>query len=65
VEVVAMVVEVPIELDIPDIRVLSVVIHAQGHYVFCVESILEGARCHKCGRKITEFHGSSASERRG
>ena len=46
-----------IPLDLSDIRVLELTQTEQGDWLIKVESTLQGATCHKCGREITEFHG--------
>ena len=46
-----------IPLDLPDVRVLDVSKTDKGHWLIRIESILNGTTCHRCGRKITHFHG--------
>lgn len=48
---------ISIPLDIPDVRVLNVQINDNGEFIITIESTLEGAKCHCCGREITGFHG--------
>lgn len=48
---------ISIPLDIPDVQVLNVEINNNGEFIITIESTLEGARCHYCGREITDFHG--------
>lgn len=49
--------QITIPLDIPNVRVLEVEIKGRGDHIITVESTIEGTRCRKCGREITEFHG--------
>ena len=49
--------QITIPLGLPDVRVLAVEVNRQGDYIITVESTLEQARCRKCGRTITKFHG--------
>jgi transposase len=46
-----------VPIDLPDIQVLELSKTEQGDWLIKVESTLQGAICHKCGREITEFHG--------
>lgn len=49
--------EITIPLDIPDVRLLETEITDSGEFVISVESTLGGANCHRCGARITAFHG--------
>lgn len=53
-------VEIKFPLDLPDVRLLSTEITDSGELVISVESTLEGATCHRCGVRITDFHGHDA-----
>ena len=44
-------------LNLPDIRVLGSEYTAQGDLIIRVESTVDGARCRRCGRTISQFHG--------
>ena len=48
--------KVTIPLDLPDVQVLDIKINKRGDYVITVESELESATCHQCGREISKFH---------
>lgn len=48
---------ISLPLDIPDVRVLDVKTNKAGDYIITVESTLNSAKCRKCGREITGFHG--------
>jgi transposase len=49
--------EVSIPLDIPDIKILKTEITPKGELVITIESTKPDARCQRCGRRITQFHG--------
>ncbi len=49
--------QITIALDIPDVRVLQIETNTRGDCTITVESTLEGTKCRKCGRMITELHG--------
>lgn len=49
--------QITIPLDILDIRVLTIEQNDRGDCTITVESTLEGTRCRKCGRELTELHG--------
>jgi transposase len=46
-----------VPIDLPDIEVLELSKTGPGDWLIKVESTLQGAICHNCGREITEFHG--------
>ena len=46
-----------IPLDLPDVRILEVSKTGKGHWLIRIESTLHDTTCHRCGRKITHFHG--------
>ena len=48
---------IQIPLDLPDIDILETEQTSTGDYIITVQSILTDAECHKCGRKIDQFHG--------
>jgi transposase len=48
--------QITIHLDIPDVKVLNVEINNRGDCTISVESTIEGTKCRKCGREITDFH---------
>jgi len=48
--------KVSIPLDILDVQVLDIKTSKRGDYVITVESELEKAPCHRCGREISKFH---------
>lgn len=48
---------IEIPLDIPDVKVESVDIPAQGDVIITVTSTVEGTKCRKCGRWLDKFHG--------
>ena len=48
---------IQIPLNLPDVKVLSAELTAEGVWLIKVESTLEGTRCHRCGREIGRFHG--------
>jgi transposase len=50
-----------IPLDIPDLRVLRTDLTQAGELILTVESTLESTICHRCGRTITEPHGTDKS----
>lgn len=49
---------ISIPLDIPDLRVLQTDITKAGEFILTVESTLESTSCRRCGRTITEPHGT-------
>ncbi len=49
--------QITVPLGLPDVRVLTVEVNRRGDYIITVESTLEHAKCRKCGRTITKFHG--------
>jgi transposase len=49
--------QITIPLDIPEVRVLQIETNTRGDCTITVESTLEGTKCRKCGRVITELHG--------
>ena len=48
---------VTIPLDIPDVKVLQTEFTKRGELVITVESTKPEARCHRCGKVVTKFHG--------
>jgi transposase len=46
-----------IPLDLPDVRVLANRMLEDGTVLIEVESTLQTAQCHRCGREIDRFHG--------
>ena len=48
---------IQIPLNLPNVKVLSAELRAEGGWLIKVESTLEGTRCHRCGREIGRFHG--------
>jgi len=50
---------IQIPLDLPDIEIVETEVTKTGDYIITVESTLKGTVCHKCGRKIDQFHGYS------
>lgn len=48
---------IELELEIPDVEVLGTERGQKGEYIIRVKSTIEGTKCHKCGRKITNYHG--------
>jgi len=50
---------IQIPLDLPDIKIVETEVTKTGDYIITVESTLKGTVCHKCGRKIDQFHGYS------
>lgn len=46
-----------IPLDLPDVQVVEVKKNTQGDYIITVESTLDHAHCHQCGRKIKKCIG--------
>lgn len=46
-----------IPLDLPDVRVLANWMLEDGTVLIAVESTLQTAQCHRCGREIDRFHG--------
>lgn len=52
---------ISIPLDIADVRVLQTDLTQAGELILTVESTLEGATCRRCGRTITELHGTDKS----
>jgi len=49
---------IPIPLDIPDVRVLRTELTKQQELIIEVESTLTTTMCRRCGRPISDFHGS-------
>src|SRR5215208_139695 len=49
---------VSIPLDIPDVRVLQSDLTQANEFILTVESTLDSTTCHRCGRTITEPHGT-------
>jgi transposase len=49
---------VSIPLDIPDVRLLQTDLTQAGEFILTVESTLESTTCRRCGRTITEPHGT-------
>jgi len=49
---------ISIPLDIPDVRVLQTDLTQAGEFILTVESTLESTTCRRCGRTITEQHGT-------
>ncbi|GAB4433055.1 MAG: ISL3-like element ISKox3 family transposase [Chloroflexi bacterium OHK40] len=49
---------ISIPLDIADLRVLQTDLTQAGELILTVESTLEHTTCHRCGRTITEPHGT-------
>jgi transposase len=47
----------PLPLDIPNVKVLETTINPAGDRVITVESTLETAQCCQCGRAIDKLHG--------
>jgi transposase len=54
---------IQVPLNLPDVCVRSTQRTAQGHWFIRVESTLEGARCHRCGRELRDLHGLDAAVR--
>lgn len=52
---------ISIPLDIPDVRVLKSELTPAGELHLTVESTLEHTTCHRCGRTISERHGTDKS----
>lgn len=52
---------ISIPLDIADVRILQTDLTKAGELILTVESTLEHTTCRKCGRIITEQHGSDKS----
>jgi transposase len=48
---------IQIPLDLPDVRILEVSKTEKEGWLIRVESTVGSTTCHKCGQKITEFHG--------
>lgn len=48
---------IPMPLDIPNVRVLDVEMKESGDVIVTVESTIEGTKCRKCGKEITESRG--------
>ena len=46
-----------IPLNLPDVEVVDVKMNKRGEYIITVESTLDSAHCHQCGRKITKCIG--------
>lgn len=53
--------QISIPLDIPDVRVLQTDITQNGEIILTVESTLESTTCQRCGRTISDRHGSDKS----
>ena len=49
---------ISIPLDIPDVQVLQTEQTKAGEFILSVESTLESTSCRRCGRTITEPHGT-------
>jgi transposase len=49
---------ISIPLDIPDIRVLQTDLTKAGEFILTVESTLTSTTCRRCGRTISEQHGT-------
>jgi transposase len=49
---------ISIPLDIPDVHVLQTDLTKAGEFILTVESILTSTTCRRCGRTITESHGT-------
>jgi transposase len=49
---------ISIPLDIPDLRVLQTDLTQANEFILTVESTLESTTCRRCGRTITEQHGT-------
>jgi transposase len=49
---------ISIPLDIPDVRVLQTDLTNAGEFILTVESTLTSTTCRRCGRTITEQHGT-------
>jgi len=49
---------ISVPLDIPDVRVLQSEITKAGELIYTVESTLTATTCRRCGRTITERHGT-------
>jgi transposase len=49
---------VSIPLDIPDVRVLQTDLTQAGEFILTVESTLSSTTCRRCGRTLTEQHGT-------
>lgn len=49
---------ISIPLDIPDVRVLQTDLTQAGEFILTVESTLTSTSCRRCGRTITEPHGT-------
>src|SRR5215207_9396713 len=49
---------ISIPLDIPDLRVLQTDLTKAGELILTVESTLTSTSCRRCGRTITELHGT-------
>jgi transposase len=47
----------PVELDLPNVKIVEVKINSDGHYEIVVESTQKGCHCYKCGNFITKPHG--------
>lgn len=46
-----------IPLNLPDVEVVNVKMNKRSEYIITVESTLDSAHCHQCGRKITKCIG--------
>lgn len=52
--------EIKIPLDIPDVEILDMKMNEAGDCLITVKSTKNGTNCRKCGRPISQFHGSDA-----
>lgn len=52
---------ISIPLDIPDVRVLQTDLTKAGEFILTVESTLTSTTCRRCGRTISEQHGTDQS----
>lgn len=48
--------QITIPLDIADVSVLNIEVDNRGDYIITVASRIEGTKCRKCDRGITNFH---------
>lgn len=48
--------KISIPLDITDVQVLDIQTNKRGDYIISVESEVQSAICHRCGREISKFH---------
>src|SRR5215216_4442883 len=49
---------ISIPLDIPNVRVLQTELTKDGEFILTVESTLMSTTCRRCGRTISERHGT-------